>query len=209
MYFNSNIYKDFKEFLSIDDAVAWATPIYRSWFRNDQCIFTTGKEIPDLIKMYCGYRYSAVNCTLRGVPYLWQDEAFNKLNIDFANKICLEISKFTTKDNIIAYRVISRDLVKLIATRQNLIVEHGILSTGLVLQTLLEERPPTRQSLLLKILLPQGTYGAYVDFLRRRPREQEFLIPPTTTLEILHKRRKLNGNLVWTCRVINQQLRFC
>lgn len=220
----------FKEFLDTNEAKAFGIKYYKSWLREfqvneefrgivniDEIEYeilkrTKGLEYAEMIKndsvinntvqLYTGGNYGlAVNelCRFNYTNFGFEIETLNTMIKVLDN----EISKYKIQENIVGYRVLNYE--HLMRTQGNAklkigdnIVDNGFMGVGLVKDTLLKEF--SGRDILLKIYIPAGVNGIYLDLVSNRENEQEVLLERGIKLKIIsNKKSYLEKNRIVEC----------
>ena len=104
-----------------------------------------------------------------------------------------EINKYEIKENIIAYRTFSyKDLLK-VQNRYNIvkgdiIIDKGFMGVGLVREELLKYH---NYDTIMKVFIPAGCHGIYIDLISNRLEEQEILLKRGTRLKVLSNSKSI------------------
>ncbi|MBE6087089.1 MAG: hypothetical protein E7206_03340 [Clostridium beijerinckii] len=193
---SKNLNHLFKEFTTEEDAKKWAKENYGQWLNDIQITEYTyeSKNLNDLLYGYTGDMYLIYNRMLRGTEkYDSEDEETEEFN-QRINIINNEISKFNLKENVVVWRYTYKELLKLLFEKQKIKVGHtftdkAFIDTTLVPDLLRAFAYTHRYNCLLKLYLPKGTKGVYVEFYHENDylNECEFLLPLNTTFVLKRK----------------------
>ncbi len=156
--------KEYLEFYTIEQARAWAESYY---------IKRPNEEITTEIEGYCGYVFNPINAALRNEDLSWygrETQVVKEKYLDKARIITEWITSFKLTNNIIVYRAIDKEHLEKMKrwakekriNDRNILYEAGFLSTSLVLSELKKLYP---NSIYLKIYVPKGSVGAYIEFI--------------------------------------------
>lgn len=202
--------KQFKEFISSQEADDWGNNFYREWLEKIQLLNGNIKNnnISNPLYLYTGNLYLPYNRFLRGQikPNKKQANIYSKDIETIKN----EISKFELYENIIVYRYTYKTHFKKLFENSTpkvgeIFIEKGFASTTLVKSLLEDFAKKHRYKCLLKMYLPKGTKGVYIKF-NDCLNEQEFLLPPNAKFVL--NRKRLNFNLsfpiIYECELIEQ-----
>lgn len=220
----------YKKFTDVEEARMWGREYYSYWLpryqlggelrycyelENIEWLLSgnfTLKESEQLkrdalenkwFSFYCGGNYGlALNQKLREGDsiYCFPEEDFNEMQqvMDFR----LEQSKIP--ENVLGYRFVKyKDLCRSINKKHimcgMIIQDKGYMGVGLIKTALIKEWGS--YDTLLKILIPQGAKGLYIDLVSNRPKEQEVLFARNSKLKVLFQYRH-KGKRVLICRMI-------
>lgn len=205
--------KNYREFRTLDDALSWATPIYGDWYKEEQPMDCLDGKTQSL-KEYCGHLYTAINEFLLhscGNPSAADDFIFYEkcLSIDAL------LREIPLEDSIILYKGVTMQRIDRMAwcainagynlsygLKDNFLLDYGFVSTSIT-----EECCKTYPGkYTMKIYVPKGSIGSYVDFISKRPEEREFLL----SYDCLFRVIGCTGTQI-ECILVNQQGRnlFC
>ena len=178
----------FKEFFAEDEAKRWAKENYGDWLDKIQITkySYSSKNINDLLFGYSGNMDRVYNQRLRGKIKNCENQCkeFMK-NIKIINN---EISKLKLKENVIVWRWTSKSEFKKLFENAKIkkghtFIDKAFMSTTLVADLLENFAKNRKYDCLLKLYLPKGTKGAYIDFYDKYHllNECEFLLPTNTS----------------------------
>jgi len=184
----------FKEFLVEHEAKQWAKENYEHWLRKIQITEYSyhSNSINDLLWGYSGNMDRAYNQMLRGKIKFTENQSKDFMhNIKIINN---EISKLQLKENIIVWRWTSKNEFQALfenteIKKGNTFTDKAFMSTTLVADLLRNFAKSRKYDCLLKLYLPKGTKGSYIDFNNKYHmlNECEFLLPINTSF-ILKKK---------------------
>lgn len=168
----------FRKFVSVEEARTWGEKCYSYWLPRYQP--------GGALRHY--YELEDIEQLLPG---------------DFSLEECEQLKR-DALENIWGYRFLDyKDLCRSInkghiscGTR---IQDKGYMGVGLVKDALKEEWGT--YNTLLKILIPQGSKGLYIDLISNRCNEQEVLFARNSRLKVLFRYR-CTGKRVLVCRLI-------
>jgi len=205
--------KLFKEFTTEEEAKSWAKENYGQWLNDIQITeySYTSKNINDLLYGYTGNTYQIYNPMLRG----W-GKYDNEEIMEYTQKINIinnEISKINLKEDIVVWRYTHKKLFKLLFENHKIKVGHtftdkAFMDTTLVADLLHRFAFNHKYNCLLKLYLPKGTKGAYVDFYDEYSKlnECEFLLPTNTTFILKKKGFSLRYmKKIYECYLVKQE----
>lgn len=178
----------FKGFFAEDETKRWASENYGDWLDKIQInkYNYTSKNVNDLLYGYSGNMDKIYNQMLRGkINYNKKDTQRYTRN---TNKINNAISKLKLKENIQVWRWTSKvEFKKLFKNTKikkgDTFTDKAFMSTALVADLLENFAKSRKYDCLLKLYLPKGTKGAYIDFYDKYHmlNECEFLLPTNTS----------------------------
>lgn len=206
------------EFKTIEASSKWAEKYYSDLIKNS--IMSTNKKTSEFLKSDIKNEY-----TVGELMYIYINTAYHH-NInkslrdkntpedknDIVKKMKPLITKLystSVKEDIVVYRFLMFNYLKEIANKEKIkfgtmLTERGFLSASLVYNEIRNTIPYSSYDCVLKILIPKGTFGAYVASFSKVEEEQEFLIPPTTKLMVIEYKGIKNKKRVYLCKVIEQ-----
>ncbi|WP_179208022.1 ADP-ribosyltransferase [Clostridium diolis] len=209
------MYNEFREFKTIKEAKTFGEKYYGDWLKEfqkgkkyrgiydasdlDYLCFDAEEDYLKQIKLecevykvfsyYCGNYGKIINeyCRIGNGSIESEPETIEAM----ISLIKFEIEKFVIKENIVAFRTLSyRDL--LIVQRKTklkkgmIIVDEGFMGVGLVREELLKEQ---KYDTVIKVLIPKGCHGIYLDLISNRENEQEILLNKGTKLKIISNKK--------------------
>ncbi|MEK5214655.1 MULTISPECIES: ADP-ribosyltransferase [Psychrobacillus] len=165
----------FKNFNEEDEAEQWANQNYKNTEVNN--------EVMKTIATYCKEDTPTLNLVLRN-----ETEA-TEINSGEIKSLDQFLQGHRVNENIIVYRTINFNPFK----KKRKFIEKGYMSTSL-----LNNSPAHvfNYKYRLKIYVPKGTNGFYVNFISCRPGEFEFLLKRNTTLHFIKESKIENLNLI-------------
>ena len=207
----------FKEFISLEDAIDFGRKYFSDWLKDFQTVGkmsrvfelcdleyrrikeAEGQECAERIKSECSI-YKAFSYYCGGSQGLLINELCRTgyssflFDIDTIKSIIEmmdnEISRYTIKEDIVAYRTFSYgDLLKVQkrdrVDKGDIIADQGFMGASLVKVNLLKEH---NYDTIIKIYVPVGCHAIYLDLISHRPNEQELLFKRGTRLKVLSNR---------------------
>lgn len=203
----------FKEFTTEDEAKTWGTENYGQWLEHIQItrFSCESNDISDLLSGYSGSMNGKYNTMLRDeITYSKKEVKKYTQHIDIINR---EISILQLKENIIVWRWTSiNDFKKLFKfnkiNKGQTFADKAFMSTTLVADLLKNFAKERNYNCLLKLYLPKGTKGAYVDFFDEYHmlNECEFLLPLNTSFVLKKKCFSLRYmKMVYECYLVGQE----
>lgn len=184
----------FKEFFAEDEAKKWAKENYGDWLDKIQITKYnhSSKYVGDLLSGYSGSMNGKYNTMLRGeIKYNNRDTKIYTQNINIINDA---ISKLKLKENIKVWRWTSKnEFEKLFKNAKikkgDTFTDKAFMSTTLVADLLRDFAKNKKYDCLLRLYLPKGTKGAYIDFYDKYHmlNECEFLLPTNTSFVLKKK----------------------
>lgn len=196
-----NDYELYKDFKTEEEVNKWAKDNYGEWLeslkRNEYSC--DSNDIADLLYFYTGSMNLIFNRFLREDLLVdLDDEEIDDFSCK-TNIINKEISKLELKENIIAWRYTNKKLFKRSFDNHKIKIgsvftEKSFMSTTLLSKNLRGFALSKHYDTLLKIYIPKGTAGAYIDFENDGLNENEFLLPKGCKFKLKKKKYKL---LLW------------
>jgi len=217
------LYNEFKEFMSLGDAVNFGTKYFSSWLKefqaggklkrvyelseleyrlikekeNQECAERIKNEclIYKTFSYYCGGNYGlAINELFR---YDYSSFKFKTETIEAMIQIMdNEIIKHEIKENIVAYRTFSYvDLLK--AQKRDRIGKGDIIvDKGFMGVGLVKARliEEHKYDTIMKVFVPVGCRAIYLDLISHRLNEQELLFKRGTRLKVLSNKKSFFSN---------------
>ncbi|EHI99780.1 hypothetical protein CDLVIII_3206 [Clostridium sp. DL-VIII] len=180
--------KAFKEFSTEDEAKEWVNENYGQWLEKIQITQYSyaSKNVSDLLSGYSGNMDRVYNQMLRGKREFPKSQS--KEFIENINIINNAISKLKLKENIQVWRWTSKNEFKKLFENAKIkkghtFIDKAFMSTTLVSDLLENFAKSRKYDCLLKLYLPKGTKGAYIDFYDKYHllNECEFLLPTNTS----------------------------
>lgn len=221
----------YRKFLSVEDSKGWGERNYSYWLPRYQvggCLrncfelddvecLLSGEFSPEDCKrlredalenkwfsFYCGGNWGlALNEKLRYgyTEYEYQEKDL----IEMMNVLDLRLNQSLVSENVWGYRLLNyRDLCRSLDKKcifcGTIIEDKGYMGVGLVESALIEEFGEAFDT-LLKIMIPQGTKGLYIDLISNRSKEQELLLARGSRLRVLFRCR-YNRKRVFVCKLV-------
>lgn len=180
-----------KEFLTAEECKKWGE-YYSDWTKRYKEIMSLFERIkPDYslesapIECYCGNSYRGINEFLR-FGYHSDKHVYDKMVDILIMTLC---SAPKIKDNIVVYRVVNDVFIKELIENNKLsdpipTQEIGFMSTSLLKDIVNVYSDGGSGQYLLKIYVPKGTVGIYVNTVTRRD-EEEILLAPNNYLRLI------------------------
>lgn len=177
-------YKEYyHEFHSKDEATTWGLKHYKKWgykYRffmqkiKDSSLFVKSEIKINPVEYYCGHGYKNINAYKRNfssdVTLEW------RVNAELLSLVLLSAPPIP--ENIVVYKMVSKEYIEELTKAYNEIEHHyynekGFFSTSLTKDIALDEDYKDRE--ILKIYVPKGKYGIFVDSVVSRG-EYEILL---------------------------------
>lgn len=203
--------ENYKEFENKEESKKWGKIYYSDWGEKYTNLMKSVKdklsmkifEIP--VESYCGNTYSSINRYLRTDIH-----STSNYEREISDMLIIAIhSAPRIPNDIIVYRLVSDNFIKhLIGNNKKgkyLTTEKGFMSTSMLKNiTELDERYTTYSN-LLKIYVPKGMLGLYVNSVTGR-KEEEILFPPNLDLSLIAYpyKDKETKKTIYECRLIDQ-----
>lgn len=200
-------------FMSELDAEQWGNNNYAAWSTKYKQNMRIAAEIEGrntaypfaTIERYCGYEYRQINNYLRGC---FDDELFavyKEMSHILTMLIC---DAPTISNNIVVYRMACDEFIDHLYQQNKNgkpAVEKGFMSTGLLENIAEQSDPYAEHKHILKIYVPKGTPGIYVNSIAKRS-EQEILIAPNRFLGMInYPHVEKNGKTMIECKLLNME----
>ena len=199
----------FREFHTDKEAYEWAMNYFGSWINEMESIKENSdlNNAANLLDAYTSSLNVPINRLLRG----YTEDFEEKQTEQYYKQISIisnEISKFSLQENIIVYRFTHEKLFSTLfesseMKENTLFTEKGFMSTTLVRDLLIEFAKSHKYNCLLKLYLPNGTKGSYMQ-RKNGINEQEFLLPPNSTFKLCGKHISHKYNTIYECTLVNQ-----
>lgn len=181
----------YKEFLTVEECREWGD-YYSNWAKRYKEIMSlfekikanhTSETAP--IECYCGNSYREINEILR-FGYNSDKHLYDKMVDILIMTLC---SAPKIKDNIVVYRLVNDAFIKELIGNNKLsdsilTREKGFMSTSLLKDIVNIYSDGGSGLYLLKIYVPKGTVGIYVNTVTRRD-EEEILLAPNNYLRLI------------------------
>lgn len=152
------------------------------------------------IANYCGNYSDMINSSLRCGDKSFDNNCIYK---DISSTLDNILQAQQIPINIITYRMVGYEYVLSMAKGKlksgTTIEDFAYMSTGLVYSKLCIEHP---RDAVLRIKVPAGSNGLYLEFLSHRPNEQEVLLPRQTKLKVLSVKKYFCNPKIIDCIVI-------
>lgn len=177
--------EEFKELKNRNEAVAWGKLYYGAWAVTYLNVMSkANKIIKDKglvtipVEAYCGYVYRDMNAHLRFEDHRCIDTKVGEYCDILTMVLC---SAPRIPENIIVYRLVSmefiQDLINRNKTDGSMTYEKGFMSTGLLKSIANTGEAYTSHKSMLKIYVPKGAIGIYVNVVTSRGEEEILLAP--------------------------------
>lgn len=181
----------YKKFSTLEECEKWGN-YYSDWakrYKGIMSLFEKIKENHSLgsapVECYCGYSYREVNEFLR-FGYHSDKKLYDKMADILIMTLC---SAPKIKDDIVVYRVVNDVFIKELIRNNKLpdsipTQEKGFMSTSLLKDIVNVYSDGGSGLYLLKIYVPKGTVGIYVNTVTKRD-EEEILLAPNNYLRLI------------------------
>lgn len=181
----------YKEFLTVEECIEWGD-YYSNWAKRYKEIMSLFEKIKPNhtsetapIECYCGNSYREINEILR-FEYNSDKHLYDKMVDILIMTLC---SAPKIKDNIVVYRLVNDSFIKELIGNNKLsdsipTREKGFMSTSLLKDIVNIYSDGGSGLYLLKIYVPKGTVGIYVNTVTRRD-EEEILLAPNNYLRLI------------------------
>lgn len=197
----------YKEFFTEDETREWGKKYYGEWANNYKKQmrlakgYTKDEYVLQSIERYCGYNYKQINEGLRN-GFDSSGSMYRTLANVLAMVLC---SAPRIPSDIVLYRIIDVETMKGILKdneQYRLSKQKGFLSTSLLKTIVNSGELYARGDVLLKLYVPKGIVGVYVNEVTCRS-EEEVLLPPGLYIKLLgepYKDESFNKT-VYECEV--------
>lgn len=217
----------YKKFINLEDAMQWGKihysfwlPMYQTGGKLRQCFnrdFVAKLLNVDILSLeqlkdaqeyqwfsyYCGGSWGlAINQKLRTGHTEYSYVGANLEEMQAVMDACLNVASIP--ENIWAYRFLNYENLCKCMRRSSIrvgmvIQDRGYMGVGLVKSTL--EKDFGHYDTLLKIMIPKGAHGMYIDLISARMMEQEILFARDSRLLVLCCYRWKNRNVI-VCKML-------
>ncbi len=172
----------YKEFLTVEECREWGD-YYSNWAQKYKEVMSLAKKINNnhsietsTIECYCGNTYREINEFLR-LQYHSDKHLYDKMVDILIMTLC---SAPKIKDDIVVYRLVNDVFIKELIRNNKLpdsipTQEKGFMSTSLLKDIVNVYSDGDSGLYLLKIYVPKGTVGVYVNTVTRRDEEEILL----------------------------------
>lgn len=210
--------ESYREFPVEQQACKWGEKHYGKWgakYKADTNLlqrvmgdspFSTASLAP--IEQYCGYTYRQINSLLRNTLYCPDPDAYATYRSVIDTLSLALASAPRIPENIVVYRMVCDEFIDMLKQHDRA-KEPAFLSTSLLPNVMHGEEGYSGHKSCLKIYVPAGTIGIYVNAVTKRP-EQEILIAPNRGLVLLSKprphlfsRRGKDEKDIYECQLMN------
>ncbi|MCB2297943.1 ADP-ribosyltransferase [Clostridium tagluense] len=216
-------FKEFKEFMFLEEAVDFGAKYFGDWLKEFQAkgklsrVYELsdfeygmikeekGQEHAERIKYecliykdfsyYCGGNYGlAINELCR---YGYSSYLFKTETLEsMIQTMDSEINKYEVKENIVAYRTFSYS--DLLRSQEKEKINRGdiIVEQGFMGVGLVKEKllEEHKYDTIMKVFVPVGCHAIYLDLISRRVNEQELLFKRGTKLKVIFNKKTFFGN---------------
>lgn len=181
---------EYRNFYNSEDAEKWGYAVYSDWATKYKQTIKLAKKfsskianpVLNAIEFYCGYSYQHIN------PYMRGDNSIDEVYKEAADILVFTIASAPpVPEDIVVYRVVCDEFIhELIekSTNNSAAIETGFLSTSLLKGISKEPEHYADKPNLLKIYVPKGTPGVYVNTVCSR-NEYEMLFAPNCFLRLV------------------------
>lgn len=206
---------DYKSFYSFQEAEEWGKLHYNKWAQNYKKTMPLASDImrdrsvaSAPLEFYCGHCYRDMNSYLRNGPAV----SYRCQAVTLCDVLIVSLCHAPrVPEQIVVYRLVCDEFIqKLLADNKagTYTTEFGFLSTSLLANIIDHtEEQYSKHNSLLKIYVPRGTVGIYVNSVTARV-EQEMLFAPRRGLALVAPPYFDTdiGKNVFECRLINMEV---
>lgn len=196
------------EFLEKEETEKWGKKYYGEWAENYKKLmrsangYTKDESCLYSIEQYCGYNYKQINKGLRN-GFDTGNPTYRILANILAMVLC---SAPRIPCDIVLYRIIDIETMKIVLDNNKQFVqskENGFISASMLKTIVNSDEEYARGEILLKLYVPKGTVGVYVNEVTRR-NEEEILLPPGLYLKIIGEPYEdvMSKKTIYECKVI-------
>jgi len=184
------------------------TPEFDSWWPDYE------NEVRKEYKFYMGAGASMAEFKFDEADYMELQSLDARKKAD-AKKINTLLHEYRLTEGIVVYRLVNKDYLKNLSPTGKLdkgiiIKDKAFLSTTLLpegMDSVKEKYTyPYMECAILKIRVPKGSFGAYVSqdgYMGNILREYEFLLPPSTALQVI-KVHRMALPMIIECEAITE-----
>lgn len=184
--------KDYRNFNNNEDSEKWGTKHYSEWAKQYKKTMIKAKNVvktslyTNTIECYCGYSHKGINEFLR-----YQIDNEDNHYREMADILSIILSAAPTIPcDIVLYRMVNDDFINMLISHNKKdkptpIQEKGFMSTSLLKSIANESEPYAATNNLLKIFVPKGTVGIYVNAVGNKRSEEEMLLFPNMYLGLI------------------------
>jgi len=202
---NKNIYREFHTY---QEASEWGMSNYGKWLLliNNNNISMKEEDVAYLLSTYTGSMNIIYNQFLRGYGDFDESEiAEYTRDINIIEKA---ICQYELNENIIVHRYIHKKLLLYLFESKKpkvgeLFTDKGFVSTTLVKSLLKDFAKMHHYNCILKLYLPKGTKGVYINFEFSMLNEEEFLLPPNMKFRLVKKYLNWDLKYIYECILEN------
>ena len=200
---NSLDYKKYKCFINDESAKNWGRRYYKDFsskykeYNQQLAKFDHMHNSSKCVEYFCGHGYREMN------NYLRND------TINAAAKSYTEALTFTLllappiPEDIVVYRLVCPEFIEALIKSNSQIIEKGFLSSGMLTSiTELNEHYADYDD-MLRLYVPKGIRGLYVNEIAPR-QENEIILIPNTHIRLIKKSKyKLCNKTIYKCEVLS------
>lgn len=196
------------EFHNKEEAQTWGLKHYKNWsdeYKRVMQMSTSAMKCSmcDMpIECYCGYSYQQINEFLR-----YEKDNSNHTYRELADILSVVLcSAPRIPNNLVLYRMVNDEFINMLIKKNKEAIpiqEKGFMSTSLLKSIANETEPYASHNNLMRIFVPKGTIGVYVNAVTSRS-EEEMLLFPNMYLGLAsypHK-DKDTGKMLFECQLI-------
>ena len=176
---------EFRELKNRDEAMTWGKLHYGTWaetylnvMREANGIIKNGGIVTIPVEGYCGHAYQNMNAYLRFEDYCCIDTKIGEYCDILTMALC---SAPRIPENIIVYRLVPMDFIQDLINRNktdgSMACERGFMSTGLLKSIVNSREAYASHKSMLKIYVPEGAIGIYVNVITLSGEEEILLAP--------------------------------
>lgn len=176
---------EFRELKNRDEAMTWGKLHYGTWaetylnvMREANGITKNGGIVTIPVEGYCGHAYQNMNAYLRFEDYCCIDTKIGEYCDILTMALC---SAPRIPENIIVYRLVPMDFIQDLINRNktdgSMACERGFMSTGLLKSIVNSGEAYASHKSMLKIYVPKGAIGIYVNVITLSGEEEILLAP--------------------------------
>jgi len=176
--------EEYREFKDIESSQAWGMENYKEWSENYKKVMKKYSKLcknnlyNEPIECYCGYSYREISKFLRyGIDSEYH--TYRELSDILSLVLC---TVPTIPCNLVVYRIVNDEFINAMIENNKSDIplpmhEKGFMSTSLLKTIADENEAYTGEKNLLKIFVPKGTVGIYVNTIAMRSEEEMLLLP--------------------------------
>lgn len=199
----------YREFKTCEEAQAWGFSYYNEWALHykevtlQSSYFLKAEFYAQPLEQYCGHLYKSINNFLRKD----RDNTYytNREFADILSLVLCTAPRIPFDLNV--YRMVSDVFIEMLVEqnkRSYAIQENGFMSTSLLKDIVNVQEPYAKEKNLLKIYVPKGTIGVYVNSVTKR-NEEEMLLPTKLGLGLVSYPYEdvETGKIIWECKLLD------